>query len=100
MLIARALERLAFGAAIVSVSTLGFEQIDASLPLTQDLRMTNLRAAALLTIGAWILACCAARRWPRVPRAAGLAAAAWLGCVLASALLAPTHQTQSLAFTR
>jgi O-antigen ligase len=100
MLIGRWLERGAVSAALVTTLTLGLERIDPSLGLTPDLRLTNLRAAAALTLVLWLLACCVRRRRPRIPRPVALPAAVWLACVSASAWLAPSYQTQALAFAR
>jgi hypothetical protein len=94
------LEQAAFAAAVVTGFTVAFERIDPSLGLTQDLRLTNLRAAALLTLMLWLLACCSKHHWPRLPRGIALPAALWLTSVSASALLAPSYTTQALAFTR
>ena len=95
------LDRAAFGACVLSAATLGFERIEPSLPLTPDLRLTNVRALVLLTIVLWLLARLSGGRTPRLPpKAVSLACAVWLSVLLVSALLAPTHQTFALAFVR
>ncbi len=49
---------------------------------------------------AGLLTCGLLRRWPAVPRQVAWPTLIWLGLLLVSAYLAPTYQTQSLAFVR
>lgn len=96
----RLLERTAVGLLGLTALTLGFDRLEPSIGLTPDLRLTNLRLVAALAMVVWLLARATARRWPILPRNLALPAAAWLTTLLLSALLAPTHQTFALAFTR
>jgi O-antigen ligase len=93
-------ERAAFGLLVVVALSVACERLDPSLGLTQDLRLTNLRLAGGLAIVCWLTACLCGRRWPRTPVQVAVPLAAWLTALLASAYVAPTYQTQSLAFVR
>ena len=100
MLIAGRLEQAAVLAGIVAAASVGFERLDPSLPLTIDFRLTNLRLVLVLTLALWLLARGFARRAPVAPRVVLIPATAWLAWMVISAALAPTHQTQTLAFVR
>ena len=100
MLIAARLEKAALIAGVVAAASVGFERLDPSLPLTIDLRLTNLRLVLVLTLALWLLARGFARRAPVAPRAVLVPATAWLAWMMISAALAPTHQTHTLAFVR
>ena len=100
MLIARGLDRAALAAALITATIVGFDRIDPSLGVTQDLRLTDLRAIATLTLGLWLLSRCLSRRRPRVPRRLAVPLIVWLACLAVSAALAPSYQTQALAFVR
>jgi hypothetical protein len=93
-------ERLALAALLLAAVTVGFDRLDPSLGLTADLRLTNLRLVVALVLVVWLLMCGLARRWPHVPRAIALPTLVWLALLVASAALAPTYQTRSLAFVR
>jgi glycosyltransferase involved in cell wall biosynthesis/O-antigen ligase len=94
------LEHAAFGALLLVALSFAFERLDASTGLTPDLRLTNLRLVLALALGLWMLACGQGRHFPRVPLRVAAPAAVWLMVVVISALVAPTHQTEALAFTR
>jgi O-antigen ligase len=96
----RLIERAAGWLVVLVGLSLGFDRVDPSLGLTRDLRLTNLRLAACLAIVVWLAARLAARRWPRTPRQVAVPVLTWLTALLASAYVAPTYQTQALAFVR
>jgi hypothetical protein len=85
---------------ILAAASIGFERLDPSLGLTADLRLTNLRLVVCLALAAWLLALGLLGRWPRAPRGIAVPTLVWLGLLLLSAALAPTYQTQALAFVR
>jgi hypothetical protein len=85
---------------ILAAASIGFERLDPSLGLTADLRLTNLRLVVCLALAAWVLALGLSGRWPSVPRGIAVPTLVWLGLLVLSAALAPTYQTQALAFVR
>jgi len=96
-------DRVALGLVVLAAATLGFDRLDPSLGLTADLRLTNLRLVATLALIAGALACVVQPRrlaWPTLPRGVAWLTLAWVACLGASATLAPTYQTQALAFVR
>lgn len=99
-MLAATAQRTTLGLALLAAASIGFERLDPSLGLTRDLRLTNLRLVVTLALASCVAACILTRRWPRVPTRVALPAALWLGALTVSALLAPTYQTQALAFVR
>jgi len=94
------LRQVAVLVACLAAASSGLDRLDPSLPLTADLRLTNLGLLVMLTLGCWLLALLVGRRWPRVPRAVAVPAALWLLALTLSAVHAPTYQSQALAFVR
>jgi len=93
-------QRATLGLALLAAASIGFERLDPSLGITPDLRLTNLRLIVALALAAWLVGCGLTGRWPRVPPRVALPAALWLGMLALSSALAPTYQTQALAFVR
>jgi O-antigen ligase len=93
-------DRATLGLLVLAAASIGFERLDPSWGLTADLRMTNLRLVVCLALGAWLLGLVLANRLPRLPRSLAWPIFVWLGLLLVSAALAPTYQTQALAFVR
>ena len=96
----RFVDRLTLVLLVLTAASIGFERLDPSIGLTRDLRLTNLRAAAALVLLSWLVLKGLMRRWPDVPRQIGWLTAVWLALLVLSAALAPTYQTQALAFVR
>ena len=93
-------ERATLGLVVLTVVSIGFERLDPSLGVTADLRLTNLRLAVCLALVAWLLSLGLAGRLPEIPRGVAWPIVVWLGLLVVSAALAPTYQTQALAFVR
>jgi hypothetical protein len=90
----------AFALAAITALSLGFERIDPSIGLSQDLHLTNLSLALMLTLLLWLVSCAASRSWPRVPRTVAIPVLLWLAMLILSAAFAPRFQSQALAFVR
>jgi hypothetical protein len=93
-------ERATLVLLVLAAASIGFDRLDPSLGLTADLRLTNLRLVVCLVLVAWLLALGVLGRLPAVPRGVAWPTLIWLGLLLLSAALAPTYQTQALAFVR
>jgi O-antigen ligase len=93
-------DRVTLGLVLLAAASVGFDRLDPSLGLTADLRLTSLRLVGALVLVAWLLMCGLMRRWPAIPRPIALLTAAWVGCLVVSAAVAPIYSTQALAFVR
>lgn len=95
--LSQALERAALISVLLLASTFAFEWMQPLVSL-KAMVLTNVEIVMFLTVGLWLLACLAARRWPRVPESVALPTLIWLVVLLISAMFAPSHRMEAFKF--
>lgn len=96
--LARWLDRGAFGLLLLLGVTFAVEMRAPLIRLGSVMVFTNIEALLALALILWISARLAGLQIPRIPPRRALPALAWIGLMLISAALAPTHQIKALLF--